>query len=441
MKRTFIVILTVVLALSLCACGDSALMQGIENLSEVELPPLPELPKKAEPTPEPVLTPEPTAEPTPTPVPEKAAPGRVLVSIDRSYEKHYAPDESEQLILIFDYDSPIVSIEGRDEAAHKINDFTAYLEEEYYTGMTDGEFNGGGDYGMIEQAEDNYRYAMDNGSDIALEFASSRAVDVLRADSNVLSLVYNDYVFTGGTHPNSVNEAYVFDTESGNRLHLEDITSDYEAFSDFLISYMTDKAQNDENVSCLIAPDVIENEDYETAFAAVLRDGSWYLSENGLVIFTDDEEFGSHAQGHIVFTIPYNELNGLIDSKWVPVEYEGECSLSVTDAPAEGTEILDKVNISESGEQLYIAVDGTAYQVKVASVDYSDRFYETAEHWYCSYVDDMAIQMSVNVPDGMPDLMISYYSADGEEHNLLLSQNGADGGYTLVPDTEIEAVG
>jgi hypothetical protein len=44
------------------------------------------------------------------------------------------------------------------------------------------------------------------------------------------------------------------------------------------------------------------------------------------------------------------------------------------------------------------------------------------------------------VPEGLPNLLITYYTADGERHGKLLSQSSADGSFMLVDDN-IAAVG
>ena len=97
-----------------------------------------------------------------------------------------------------------------------------------------------------------------------------------------------------------------------------------------------------------------------------------------------------------------------------------------------------------SGEtQLCIKVSGAVYDVSVCSVEYADfdsRFYTTGEHWYCSYMKDSAIQLETMIPDGIPNLMVSYTDADGVNHSKLVSQSGMDGSFLLIDDN-IEVLG
>ncbi len=436
MKRIICTILILVMVFALTACDTTAVIQGLENLAELELPELPRVTEAADmsgeevPAEEPAEVPAETAAPAPAPAPA-GLPNKVIVSISKTRLSHYAPDNAEQLILTFDYDTPIVSIEGNDKAAHAINDFTAYLEECHYTGMDGEVFTGYGYYGMLEQAEDNYRYVHDSGAELPIEFSSSRVVDVLRADSNVLSLVYSDYIFAGGESGVSVDKAYVFNTESGLRLGFDELAADSEALKTFVSEFVAKEAEKDSELSGIIL---------DKSFSQLLHEDSWYLSEQGLVILSSYGDFGSEKQGSLSFTIPYTELKGIIYPQWMPQIIDSPCSFSLTDTPAEGTEIYDMVNIDEDGQVFYLVIDGMANQLKVASVLYADSFYETAEHWYGSYAGNCALQICANIPEGMPNLMISCTDADGVTHNMLISQSGVDGALILTDDN-IEAVG
>ena len=432
MKKLICTVLVLIMVFSLTACDTTAVIQGLENLAGLELPELPQVTEAVSEAGEesPVQEPEETPAPAPATAPA-SLPNKVIVSISKTRLSHYAPDNAEQLILNFDYDTPIVSIEGNDAAAHAINDFTAYLEEEHYTGMEGDQFTGYGYYGMLEQAEDNYRYVHDSGAELPIEFSSSRVVDVLRADSSVLSLVYSDYIYAGGESGFSVDKAYVFSTESGLRLEVGELAADSEALVSTISGFVAEQMQNDAELSELLI---------DKSFSALLSDDSWYLSEQGFVVILNYSDFGSEKDGCVSFTVPYTQLNGIIDTKWMPQIIDSPCSFSLTDTPAEGTEIYDMVNIDEDGQVFYLLIDGMANQLKIASVLYADSFYETAEHWYGSYAGNCAIQICATIPEGMPNLMISCTDVNGVVHNMLVSQSGIDGALILTDDS-IEAVG
>ena len=429
MKKIMALILVLALAATMCACDE------LEKLQQVELPPLPTV----EPSQEPETTPEP-AEESPEPSPEPLELGnRVIVSIKNNTEIHNAPDNEAQRILTFSYDTPQVHIEGNDAAAAAINDHIAVLDELYYSGTG----NGDGINAMLEMALDNYSYAVDTGAELGLEYSSDRTVSVPRADNAVVSLILSTNTYTGGVHGNYFDRGYVYDAQTGELLTLEKLTSDADAFSAFAASYLVELAKNDETYASL---DLIE--DLPSAMAALLREGSWYFDDNGLVVFSDVYELASYAEGIIRFTIPYGALEDYIDAKWLPTQRQsGDGSFEVSllsDVPSGSVEIIDRVTADSEGLELCLKAVGTVYDVSISSVEYADyshKFFETASHWACSYMSDCAIQLVTLIPEGMPNLMISYTTADGVHHHSLISQSGVDGSISLTDAESVEAIG
>lgn len=429
MKKIMALILVLALAATMCACDE------LEKLQQVELPPLPTV----EPSQEPETTPEP-AEESPEPSPEPLELGnRVIVSITNNTEIHNAPDNEAQRILTFSYDTPQVHIEGNDAAAAAINDHIAVLDELYYSGTG----NGDGINAMLEMALDNYSYAVDTGAELGLEYSSDRTVSVPRADNAVVSLILSTNTYTGGVHGNYFDRGYVYDAQTGELLTLEKLTSDADAFSAFAASYLVELAKNDETYASL---DLIE--DLPSAMAALLREGSWYFDDNGLVVFSDVYELASYAEGIIRFTIPYGALEDYIDAKWLPTQRQsGDGSFEVSllsDVPSGSVEIIDRVTADSEGLELCLKAVGTVYDVSISYVEYADyshKFFETASHWACSYMSDCAIQLVTLIPEGMPNLMISYTTADGVHHHSLISQSGVDGSISLTDAESVEAIG
>lgn len=436
MKRLFAIVLSICLVFALCGCGS------LDKISEIELPPLP----IQTPAPTTAVTPEPSAEPEISKEEVSTAPECMIIvnTINTSLEE-YDPAEGKELILSFSYDTPVVHIEGRDDASAKINDVIAMLDETHYTGNDHGMGIGTGGFNMmLEQAQDNYAYVVNSGvQGVSLEFTASRSANIERADSKVLTIVYDDYYYTGGAHGIYFSRGYNFDTETGEKLSLEMLSNDFEGLKSYLVETMLDMAEKSEDISQRIDELIIPVEARSEAFAALIREGSWYFDNDGLCIFSDVYELGSYAAGEIEFHIPYEQLEGKIIDKYIPEKRSGEASLSIShleDIQNGSTEIIDRVVADEDGEELCISVDGTAFDVKLSKVDYTDRFFETAQLWYASYMENSALQVVTTVPEGMPHLMFSYCDAEGVEHNLLISQSGADGSLLLVDD-DIEAVG
>lgn len=428
MKKITAIIMILVMVFALCGCEQLAKLRGIE---------LPELPNNS--TVEPTATIAPNEPSAPVAVePAEKNPTRVIVKISKTEREHFDPAEGNTPILNFAFESPFVDIKGRDEAANTINEFTAMLDETYCTG---NDYGYGADFGenlLLEMATDNFTYAYETGSDLYLEFSSNRTVKVERADEQVLTLQYTTYTFTGAVHGNYGNRAFVFDTEDGSLVTLDRLTNNLDEFSAAVLEKMKDIAASDPEL------EFIDNRD-ET-LQGLIREGSWYLDGNGLVIFANPYEIASYGQGIVSFKIPYSELAGLIDDMWIPApaDEEGELSVILQSEFQDGSmEVIDRIVTDDIGEELCLVASGTVYDVRVSEVGYADyngEFYETEHLWNCSRLDNCAVQIKTMIPDGMPKLMISYTSADGSRINQLISQSGFDGNIILTDDS-IVAVG
>ena len=428
MKKIFSLLLAGVMIIGLAGC---------EQLSNVELPPLPTVtPETVEASP----SPSPTVEPTEEPVQETA--GTVTVNVKRTVQQDYDPQNGTELILTFSYDTPAVYIEGGDDVAAAINERIAHFDEAYYTGNDYGDGQGTGYNNMLTMAEDNYRMIIETGTEgVPMELASDRSVSVLRIDSQVLTLLYNDYMYTGGAHGSYGYEGYCFDLSDGHLLTLEELSSDYEALSAFLVNYMVQMVESDEELAQRIDISLLpEGSGYAEILSPLLREGSWYFNSDGLVIFPDLYEISSYAAGIVEFVIPYDALTGYVDEKWIPVLAEGSGSIELIKAEdmVDGsTPIVDKLVVSQEGAEFYLVARGSVSSLTVTEGDYADKFYPSSTLWSCSALEDGALQMVCPLPEGMPEIQISYRNDQGQQQ-FYLTVDG-EGSPTLTDN--VEAVG
>ena len=458
MRKFFCILLAAVMLCSLSACG-------LNKLKGIELPPLPDTSARDEkptatdkplvietPMPNTVPTITPTKNPTessaqqPVPVREElpSTPNQVIVNFQRTSYENFDPEEGTQRILTFAYDTPIVVMEDRQSSAEAINSQISLLDETFYMGneQQEGSF---GYNGMLEMAEDNYAYVRQSGIEgLPTEYSSTRTAETARVDDRLLNLVFTYYDYTGGAHGNYAKEAYVYDLDSGRRLQLEDLTSDYAAFKDSVIYYMIGLTETDPNLYEHVYIDWIPDNDYYGTFAQLLRQGSWFFDDSGLVIFSSLYELGPYAAGIAEFGIPYSELQGKIDDKWLPAAKTESGSIRALDtAEAENGSyaFLDRVQINGDGQEFCLAASGTVYDVKLSSVYYVDRFYEKDELWFCSKMQNAALQVVASVSEGLPNLMLSYTDAAGQQHRCVVSYNGLNGGVQLADESSVQPVG
>ena len=379
--RKLCILLLAASVLCLCAC---------DKLAAIELPPLP-TPTASQPQESVTPAPEPTAA-----APVQRSEGRVIAAIKRNSKTAYDPQNGTQLILSFSYDTPTVLIEGRETASAAINDYVAKLDEAYYTGDSYGDGTGVGYMNMLTMAEDNYYYAANSASPVGgTELSASRSAAFPRLDSRVISVTYDEYCFTGAE---SVQRTlgYSFDAETG----------------------------------MLLTPDMLGD---GGALTAMLEDrlngvepsaGDWYLGAEGLM-------------AGYTLVAPYDALEAVVKPEYLPKPVTASGGFRLTDTP--DTEIVDMVQIEGGDSVVYLAAEGTVSDVRLSSVGYIDSFFETARLWQCSEMTDCALQLSIPIPHGMPELCLSWRDGTGT-HSAYVTQDGATGGFALA-DEGVEAVG
>ncbi len=427
---------------SLCACNV------IDAIRSAELPPMPtpEQPQSADPTPAsdvPVSTAEPGEEPEVTaPSPDGGAElgERVIIYTKKTQENFDAPDGS--TILEFSYVTPTVRIDDRPDAAEEINEQLRILDELYISGSGD-------DLGkslLLENAIDNFSYVSAKGADINTQFSSARTAKSTRADGSVISFQYWTSVYTGGASGAHGYMCVNFDSQSGKKLTLESISADPAGVKDSLVDYLVAEARESGLYKA-----IAENElDPDSALAAVVREGSWLFTSEGIALFPPYGALSdSDGESYRFFTVPYDALSGVLDARFMPVLREGAGNVEairLADVENGTVQSMDRLVVSPAGEELYLKVNGTIFDVTVSNFFYldqpesADRFVEGERHWYASYMTDSALQLCVSVPNGMPNLMISYTDADYVTHRFFLSEKGENGGIYLA-DESIQAVG
>ena len=370
--------------------------------------------------------------------PEEASPipgYNWLVQFCRNSREAMDPENGTEKILDFWWDSVRVESPTAREAAVKMTETLGTMEDVWYTGSGENAFDSYGYDAMLVEAEDMYGLRKEYGGDPA-ELSSTRELTCFRADDEIVVFLVNHYIYLGGAHGDYKTEGICFDAKTGERLHLEDLSSDGAAFRTRVLEEMLRLVDEDADgyySERLMLP---EGESREDAFGALLRDGAWYPAEDGLLLFSDTYELASYAAGIVEFLIPYERLSDCLDARWLPTAPTGTANFSVlplTDQAEGGVEIVDRLIIGndDSGESCLLVCEGSATDLSIDSVYFVDRFYSGRQMWYCGSFRNAALQMVILFPGDLPNCMLRYRDAQGE-HELLIGQSGYDGSILLT---------
>lgn len=152
-------------------------------------------------------------------------------------------------------------------------------------------------------------------------------ISMKRGDDRIFSYVTTDYSYLGGAHPNVVYNSYNYDTKTGKRLTLRDVTEDYDslyaqvldtlrAFQEEHDMFFEDyedtvkgmfygfSAEEDLEDSDMTAADREETPD-TAGTASDIDNIQWYLTDNELVVIFNRYDIAGYAFGPTAVKIPF----------------------------------------------------------------------------------------------------------------------------------------
>lgn len=210
---------------------------------------------------------------------------------------------------------------------------------------------------VIEQGR---RYAAGYPYDYTLKLFDAYAT------SGALSLQFMAAAYLGGAHPMSSRFTYTFDLETGALLTLEDLIDDENAQArDSLIDAFTQALRSAKPD----LPDPAGN--IRSVFDGTQTQNYWYFTRDGLAITFPPYAIAAYGAGYITALVPYDALNGLIDSTWLPSDrssqrFTAACSFYPREEALGG----DYTNFYGAESTFGVSADGDALDV-IAGEGYS----------------------------------------------------------------------
>lgn len=364
----------------------------------------------------------------------------MLIHMERMSKEAYDPEAGTTRILTFAWDNVRVDSDLYPEAARRMTEELAAMQDVWYTGSGSEEGSIYGYNAMLAAAEDNYAISKEYEG-IPSELSSTRYVTVLRADDEICVFLVTTYDYLGGPHGGYADEAVCFDARTGERLHLENLSASPEEFRERLVSEMLRLAAEDKDGYYSGQLSLTAPENYETAFRALLRDGAWYPGEDAFHLTSDLYELGDYASGLTDFSIPYENLDGVLDGRWLPRAADSAAGVRMIEMAElqEGSlDIVDQVVIGDGGETGLLVFSGDARDVSLwtAYPGTDMHFYPEQELFFCGRLCDCALQLALLFPGDLPDTMLRYRDAEGE-HEYLIGLSGENGRIILTANPSV----
>ena len=277
-KRIFSLIMALCLVFALAACGQA----------------------ETEESPAPAESEEPAASETPagTEEPEESEAPEALNAEVTLEEELSTVEEDGVTYMTAQSVAPNVSIEGADEAAQAI---ASVLAERLTVPQEDID-----EYSAM--AREHYDTLDETERESFGGYSIRYSAEVKRSEG-VLSVLCTRTEYTGGAHDNTSVFGLTFDLSTGALLSAADIAADYEGLCAKVAESVAAQAEELEEGTI--------TGDLDAYAGGVLDTEKWYLDGEGLVLFAAPDELAPHAAGTIVFTIPYTELEGLLNESLI----------------------------------------------------------------------------------------------------------------------------
>ena len=277
-KRIFALIMALCLVFALAACGQA-------ETEESPAPSESEEPAGSE-------TPAGTEEPEESEAPE-------ALNAEVTLEEELSTVEEDGVTYMTAQSvAPNVSIEGADEAAQAI---ASVLSERLTVPQEDID-----EYSAM--AREHYDTLDETERESFGGYSIRYSAEVKRSEG-VLSVLCTRTEYTGGAHDNTSVFGLTFDLSTGALLSAADIAADYEGLCAKVAESVAAQAEELEEGTI--------TGDLDAYAGGVLDTEKWYLDGEGLVVFAAPDELAPHAAGTIVFTIPYTELEGLLNESLI----------------------------------------------------------------------------------------------------------------------------
>ena len=319
-------------------------------------------------------------------------------------------------IIAVNAEMPAVAL--ADETAQKaINDDLKLLQTDFMKRLGD-----------LFAAANEYTAAMaDAGIDDAL-FAMDLKVRDAYVNGDVLSIVLEEYSYTGGAHGSSLRCAFNYDLNDGHLLAWEEISADSSALVKTLKEYIIAQASSNSY------DDYYFFDYYEEYLDSAFGDGTWYFSNEGLTIIYNQYTIAPYAAGIIEFTIPLEEIEQLaLNANNSEPTAKGEFEIiHYSDGDKEDIKLSAGDMYMQDKESFLLTAQENMGWVKVYSANYYDGVDST-------YYAEKLLLMTSNLKKGEA-LQLKYPLNDGLAYIIVsIETNQGTVNYVLVDDGTIEA--
>ncbi|MGI5848942.1 MAG: DUF3298 and DUF4163 domain-containing protein [Christensenellales bacterium] len=148
-------------------------------------------------------------------------------------------------------------------------------------------------------AAEQYDYSVKNNFPVRV-FEAVQNYTITYNQDCAVSLYFDKYQYTGGAHGSTIRYSDTWNLKSGVRIMLKQLFSSAIPYRTYIIN-----AINHQIAAQISQGDNIYFDDYEKSVVNYFNPDSYYLTEEGIVIYFQQYEIAPYASGLPEFKIPY----------------------------------------------------------------------------------------------------------------------------------------
>jgi len=166
---------------------------------------------------------------------------------------------------------------------------------------------------IFSELSRQYQDLLNNFSDYNIPWRLNRNASIFYKRGQVISIRMKEFSFTGGAHPNSVTRLKSFDVKQKSTLTLANIIQSGK------ISILTHKAERKfRTLKNLSSSEDLKDAGYWFDNDTFSLNQNFALTKNGLEFYYNNYEIAPYVEGATKLVIPYSELKGILNVKYLP---------------------------------------------------------------------------------------------------------------------------
>lgn len=155
---------------------------------------------------------------------------------------------------------------------------------------------------LYREAIEQQEYSLQHGYPV-LPFEAQLSYEVTYCEHCAISLYFDQYVFQGGAHGNTLRIADTWNLRHGGRpIHLRQLFARHIRYRKLMIREINSQIEKE-----LIENPGIYFDDYEQNVKEEFDDNQFYLSPQGIIIFFQQYAIAPYSTGIPEFLIPYEK--------------------------------------------------------------------------------------------------------------------------------------